>query len=313
MKTGVRQPLSSYIAPRYWPTWLGVGLLRLTCWLPFDTQIRLGKWLGRVMHRFVAERRAITRRNIELCFPDLSPAERNSIALQHFESLGASLMEMALGRWASDEKLNSRITIIGAEHVHKLTASGQGVVILSAHFTALEIFGRPLGAALPEFDVVYRKFRNSLTTELVATTREMYARKVIEKNDIKSMVRSLREGIPVWYAPDQSYNLKQSALIDFFGIPSQTNIASGMLARLGRARAVYFFPRRLSDGNYELVISPPFADFPSDDPVADTKRYVEVLEQFIRTCPEQYYWVHRKFKNRPDYLDDAYADLDAVK
>lgn len=313
MNGGERQPLSSYIAPRYWPTWLGIGMLRLACLLPFDAQISLGKWLGRIAHRLVPERRAITRRNIELSFPELDAAERDDLALRHFESLGASLMEMALSRWSSEEKVMSRFKVIGFEHVNQIAAQGQGVIVLSAHFTTLEICGRPLSKFLPAFDVVYRKFRNGLTSEFVATTREKYSRAVIEKNDIKAMVRSLRNGIPVWYAPDQSYNQKQSALIDFFGVPAMTNTASGMLGKLGKARAVPMFTRRLPNGHYEIVILPPIDNFPSDDPVADTKRYVELLEEFIRTCPEQYYWVHRKFKNRPDNLPDVYADLDAVK
>ena len=308
-----RRPLYHYWTPRYWPTWLGFGLLRLSCLLPYRWQIGLGKAIGRLAHRIAAERRAVTRRNLELCFPELSPAERNDLALRHFEALGASLMEMALGRWASDEKLLSMTTINGAEHIQEAVDAGYGVILLSAHFTSLEISGRVLSMNCPPFDVVYRRFRSGLTTEIVATSREVSARKSIEKNDIKSMVRSLREGVPVWYAPDQAYQLKQSALIPFFGVPAMTNTATGTLARLGKARAVPFFPRRLPEGGYELTILPALDGVPSDDAVEDTKKYLAVLEAHIRKCPEQYYWVHRRFKARPDSLPEAYADLDSLK
>lgn len=308
-----RRPLYHYWQPRYWLAWLGFGCLRLCCFLPYRRQIGLGKAIGRLGHRVAGKRRAVTRRNIELCFPELTAEERDRLALAHFESLGASLMEMALGRWASDEKLVAMSTITGAENIQKTLDEGYGVILLSAHFTALEVSGRVLSLHCPPFDVVYRRFRSGLTTEFVASSREVSARKSIEKNDIKNMVRSLREGVPVWYAPDQSYHLKQSALLPFFGVPAMTNIATTTLAKLGKAKAVPFFPRRLPEGGYELTILPAIEGLPSDDPEADTLKYLAILEAQIRKCPEQYYWVHRRFKNRPDTLPDAYADLDSLK
>ncbi len=307
-----RKPLHAYWTPKYWPAWLGLAVLRLTCLLPYRVQIGLAKALGRLIHRVARERRAITRRNIELCFPELSREERDALALAHFEALGASLAELALGRWASDAKLEAMTRIEGAEHIRQALAAGHGVILLSAHFTSLEISGRVLAKHCPPFDCVYRKHKNEFITELLRSTRERAARATIDKNDIRSMVRSLREGAPVWYAPDQSYSRKQSALLPFFGVPSMTNTATGTIARLGNAVAVPFFPRRLPEGGYVLSILPPIEGLPSDDPVADTQKYLAVLEQQIRLAPEQYYWVHRRFKNRPDPLPDVYADLRSV-
>lgn len=308
-----RRPLHHYRAPKYWPTWIGLGLLRLTCLLPFNWQIGLGKSMGRLAHRIGAERRAITRRNIELCFPELSIQERNKLAREHFEALGVSLMEMGLARWATDKKLQAISTVEGAEHIQQTLDEGYGVILLCAHFTALEVSGRVFRLQSPPFDAVFRRFRSDFTTEILASTREKSVRHLIEKNDIKSMVRSLRNGVPVWYAPDQSYHLKQSALIPFFGVPAMTNIATTTLAKLGRAKVIPFLPRRLPEGGYELRILPPIEGLPSDDPIEDTKKYMAIIEAHIRLCPEQYYWVHRKFKNRPDPLPDVYADLDALK
>ncbi len=308
-----RRPLHHYRAPKYWPTWIGLGLLRLTCLLPFNWQIGLGKSMGRLAHRIGAERRAITRRNIELCFPELSTQERNKLAREHFEALGVSLMEMGLARWATDKKLQAITTVEGAEHIQQTLDEGYGVILLCAHFTALEVSGRVFRLQSPPFDAVFRRFRSDFTTEILASTREKSVRHLIEKNDIKSMVRSLRNGVPVWYAPDQSYHLKQSALIPFFGVPAMTNIATTTLAKLGRAKVIPFLPRRLPEGGYEVRILPPIEGLPSDDPIEDTKKYMAIIEAHIRLCPEQYYWVHRKFKNRPDPLPDVYADLDALK
>ena len=308
-----RPPLYHYRALKYWPTWIGLGVLRLICLLPVKWQISLGKSIGRLAHRISAERRAIARRNIELCFPELSMQERNKLAREHFEALGASLIEMGLARWASDKKLLAITTVEGAEHIQKTLDEGYGVILLCAHFTALEVSGRVFRLQSPPFDAVFRRFRSDFTTEILAGTREKSVRRLIEKNDIKSMVRSLRNGVPVWYAPDQSYHLKQSALIPFFGVPAMTNIATTTLAKLGRAKVMPFLPRRLPEGGYELRILPPIEGLPSDDPIEDTKKYMAIIETHIRRCPEQYYWVHRKFKNRPEPLPDVYADLDALK
>lgn len=269
--------------------------------------------MGRLAHRIGAERRAITRRNIELCFPELSIQERNKLAREHFEALGVSLMEMGLARWATDKKLQAISTVEGVEIIQQTLDEGYGVILLCAHFTALEVSGRVFRLQSPPFDAVFRRFRSDFTTEILASTREKSVRHLIEKNDIKSMVRSLRNGVPVWYAPDQSYHLKQSALIPFFGVPAMTNIATTTLAKLGRAKVIPFLPRRLPEGGYELRILPPIEGLPSDDPIEDTKKYMAIIEAHIRLCPEQYYWVHRKFKNRPDPLPDVYADLDALK
>ena len=313
MEKNIRPPLHRYWQPRYWPTWLGFGLLRLSCFLPYRWHIALGKALGRLGHRIAGKRRAITRRNIELCFPELTPAERDKLALEHFEALGASLMELGLGRWATTEKLRAMTTVTGAEHVTNTLAEGHGVILISGHFTALEVSGRVFKDFVPVYDAVFRRFRSPLVTQMVATGREVSARRLIEKSDIKSMVRSLREGVPVWYAPDQAYQQKLSALLPFFGVPAMTNIATGTLAKLGKAKVVPYFPRRLPEGGYEITVLPPLDGVTGEDLQEDTRKFTAVLEEQIRRCPEQYYWIHRKFKGRPDSLPDVYADLDSLK
>ena len=313
MDGNTRKPLYRFWTPRYWPAWLGLAALRLVCLLPHRTRLACGRWLGRLIHRVAGKRRAIARRNLALAFPELDEHARNELARRHFESLGMSLVELGLGRWAGIDELVELTDIHGTEHLAQAVADGVGVILLSAHFTTLEISGRVLSLHSPPFDAVYRRHRNEFLTEILRTGRERSARSTIEKNDIKSMVRSLRDGRPVWYAPDQSYNLKQSAVLPFFGVPSMTNTATSTLARLGKARVLPYFPQRLPDGRYELAILPPLAGFPSDDAEADTRRYVEILEERIRQCPEQYYWVHRKYKNLPPGMPDYYADLDAWK
>ncbi len=308
-----RKPLSSYWAPRYWPVWIGMGLLRVVCLLPHRAALAVGRTIGRLGHALAGSRRAVARRNIELCFPELSPAERDALAFEHFKALGMSLIEMGIGRWASTRHMQSISTIVGLDNVGAALATGRGVILLSAHFTTLEAMGRALAVEIPPFDAVFRKNRSEFLTELQRSGREVSAGATIEKRDIKQMVRALRDGRAVWYAPDQSYNRKGSEVIEFFGVPSMHTTATSTLARLGDAVVVPYFPRRLADGTYELTLLPAFEDFPSDDLAADTRRYVDALEAHIRTCPEQYLWIHKKFKNLPEGYPDYYADLEALK
>lgn len=308
-----RRPLTSYWSPKYWPIWIGMGVLRLVCLLPHRMALVIGRTIGRLAHRVGGSRRAVVRRNIELCFPDLTPDERDALAYEHFKALGMTLIEMGLGRWASDRHLGSITTIKGLHHLHDAIKKGQGVILLAAHFTTIEISGRVLAANSPPFDGVYRKSRSAFITELQRSGRERTVANTIEKRDIKKIIRSLRAGRPVWYAPDQSYSRKGAELIEFFGVPAMHTTATSALARLGKAVAIPFFPRRLKDGRYEMTLLPPFDDFPSDDPVTDTRRYNKVLEEHIRLCPEQYFWIHRKFKDLPDNYPNYYADLDALK
>ena len=308
-----RKPLHYYLTPRHWPVWLGLGLLRAICLLPHRAALGVGRGIGALAHFAGGSRRAIVRKNIALCFPELSAGERDDLARRHFQALGISFIEMGLGRWASDAWHLGMTRIEGLEHLRKAAESGRGIILLTAHFTTLEISGRALKLTCPPFEAVYRKNRSEFITELLRTGREVSAASTIEKRDIKAMIRSLRSGRMVWYAPDQSYDRKGSAVIPFFGVPAMHTTATTTLARLGNAITIPYFPQRLRDGSYILRILPPLDNFPSDDSVEDTKKYIRVLEEHIRKCPEQYFWVHRKFKNLPEGYADYYADLDALK
>ncbi len=308
-----RKSLHAYRAPKYWPIWLALGCLRLICMLPRRASMAIGRVFGRLAHFVAGERRAIVRRNIQLCFPELSKDERNALARRHFGALGMSAIEMGLGRWMSDAKITELCTIENIEYQTGPMSKGQGVILLGAHFTTTEVSGRAIRLAGAPFDAVYRRNRSEFITELLRTGRERSADATIEKRDIKSMVRKLRAGGTVWYAPDQSYKRKGAEVVPFFGIPTMHLTATSTLARLGRAVVVPFFPRRMPDGHYVLKYLPPLENFPSDDPVEDVMRYVRLLEDHIRECPEQYFWIHRKFKDLPEGYEDYYADLDALK
>ena len=293
------------LSPRYWPVWLAFGLLRAFSLLPYRWQMKTGRWVGRLAYRAGGRRRFVAMRNLQLCFPDWTSPQREQVLFEHFENLGMTIAEMGMAYYRP-QRLANRFTWHGREHLDR--ALPGSVILLTAHFGALEVGGTALRQAGFIFDAVYREDNNALVNHLIRQGREQAGRATIEKANIKAMVRSLRDGVPVWYAPDQSYRRKHSALLPFFGEPAMTNTATSALARLGRASVVGFFPhRRANDAGYDLYVHPPLSDFPGDDAETDTLAITRLFESEIRRSPAQYYWVHRKFKGRPAHLTDAYA------
>lgn len=305
-----RKPLYRFIAPRYWGVWLLVAVMRASCWLPYPAQIRIGRGIGRLMHRALKKRRLIARRNIELCFPDVDGQAHDEMVREHFESLGACLVEMALGWWGSERKLERLMRVEGTEHLEAALAAGKGAILVTAHFTSIEASGRAFSKVAPPFRAMYRPNNNPLLDELLRRGREKTAESVIAKDDVKTMLRTLKNNTPVLYAPDQSYNRKWSGIVPFFSIPAMSNVATSRIAKMTGAPVLPYLPLRLpGDKGYLLSILPPIENFPSDDPIADTLRYHEIIEAHILKDPSQYWWVHRRFKGRPENYPDLYDNL----
>ena len=215
---------------------------------------------------------------------------------------------MALGWFGNPAKVRKLIRIQGAEHLKRALARGKGVILFTAHFTTLEVGGPLLKELSPALGAMYRPHRNKLLDRVFRHGRLRSAQEVIAKDNVRGLIRCLKRNATVWYAPDQSYFGKQSELVEFFGEPAMTTVATSQLAKLTGAAVVPYFPRRLADGSgYLMVFGAALENFPSNDPVADTLRLNHLLEAHIRTCPEQYYWIHRKFKHRPSPYPDIYA------
>jgi KDO2-lipid IV(A) lauroyltransferase len=299
-----RKPSSSLAAPRYWPAWSGLLLLWLSAkLLPYGPAIRLGRLLGRLGYRLIPRRRHIAEVNLKLCFPDLDERVRTRLVRRHFESLGVGLLMSGFAWWASDAKLRPLVRLDGLEHLEQAIAQGRGAILLSAHFTDLELTGRLLSLHHP-FAVMYRRHENPVIEQAFAKNRQHRFTAAIPRDDIRLMVRTLRQNHAVWYAPDQSFKGTNSALVPFFGIPAATNTGTSRLAKVARAPVLLFFGYRLPGGQgYRLVIRPPLAGFPTDDPSADATRINGLIEQAVRLAPEQYLWIHRRFKKRKGYAD----------
>lgn len=300
--------LTAHWQPRYWPVWCGLLGLRALSALPVGWQLACGRLLGHLLGLVLRGRRRIAATNIRLCFPELSPEGQADLLRAHFASLGMTLVEHGLAWWASDATVRQLVDIRGAEHLEAAVASGRGIVLLTGHFGPQEFSGRRVSPFCPKLTGVYRPSRNALVDAILRRIRGRVAGPLIPKKNVRQLIRALRNGYAVWYAPDQSYRGSFSALLPFMGEPAMTNTALTEIARLGNAVVIPLLPRRLAGGaGYIVEILPPMADIPGPDPAADALRVNALLESHIRRCPEQYYWIHRRFKGRPAPYPDPYA------
>ncbi len=295
----------SRFAPRYWPTWIALAVLRVFEPLPYGVQAWLGRTLGRLLFLLPTGFKRIARRNLELCYPQLEPAERDRLLAKHFESLGVGLFETGITWWSPDSRLLGMTTVEGLEHLDAALAAGKGAILLSAHFTTLEIGARAICARRPT-SIMYRPTRNAVLEQFLKDNRGRHARRAIPRDDIRTLIGALKANEIVWYAPDQAYRKKGAEMVPFFGIPAATNTATSRLARLTGAAVLPYFPERLPDGQgYRMVIQPALAGFPGDDPAGDALRFNHLIESQIQRVPDQYLWIHRRFKgvtaDYPDY------------
>jgi KDO2-lipid IV(A) lauroyltransferase len=297
----------AFLHPRFWPLWLGLGLLWLIAQLPYAALLRLGRVLGAVMYRLARSRRMIAARNLELCFPELPVAEREHLLKENFASTGITFFEMVISWWWPEKRLQRLGSIEGLEHLQQARAEGRGVILMALHFTTLEMGGGLLGMAHGLYGM-YRPHKNPLFDYIQRRGREQRLIGVIEREDVRGMLKLLRAGEAIWYAPDQDYGPKQSTFVPLFGIPAATVTATSKFARLGKAKVIPMTQLRLADGSgYRVVVHPPLEDFPGESEEADCLRINQWIEAAIRQCPEQYLWAHRRFKSRPQGEPKLYA------
>ncbi len=295
------------LAPRYWPTWAGLGLLRLLALLPFPLLLAAGRGLGTLLRHLPLRFVRTARRNIELCFPELDAPARERLLDQHFKSLGIALLEVPLAWWITPRRLARLVRIEGAEHLEAARARGGGVILLTAHFTSLELAGRTLLAVAP-VSFLYRPPKNPVLAYALERYRTGYGGHPIPKDDIRAFIGALKRNECVWYAPDQSYRKKGAQMVPLFGIPAATNTLTSRLARMTGATVLPYFLQRLPGSQgYLATIHPPLENFPSECPVSDTARFNHMIEEQVRLAPEQYLWIHRRFKGLTEDYPDYYG------
>ena len=292
-------------APRYWLTWAGLGLLRLLAFLPFGAIVHVGRGLGVVLRYLPLGFVGTARRNLELCMPELPPPARERLLKEHFAGLGVALLEIPFVWWSRPERFAKLLRIEGAEHLHAALARGRGAIVLTAHFTSMEMAARALVTLTPA-GFLYRPPKNEVIAYAFERYRAVYGARGIPRDDIRAFISALKHNECVWYAPDQSYRKKGAEMVPLFGIPAASNTLTSRLARVTGAPVLpYFFRRLPGTQGYVGVIHPPLENFPSECAVADTARFYRMIEAQVRLVPEQYLWIHRRFKglsaDYPDY------------
>lgn len=281
-------------------------MLRLFEPLPFPLLVWTGRRVGGLLAILPLSFVRIARRNLELCLPELAIEEREKILREHFRSLGVGIFETAMSWWSSDARIRKLTQFEGEEHLQAALSRGRGAILLSAHFTTLEIGARALCARVAA-SVMYRPTRNVVLERFLMRNRGRQAKRAIPRDDVRTLIAALKNNEPVWYAPDQSYRKKGAQMVTFFDIPAATNTATSRLARVTGAAVLPYFPERLPGSRgYRMVIQPMLENFPTEDPVADARRFNALIETQVRRVPAQYLWIHRRFKGLTAQYPDYY-------
>ena len=300
-------PLIGFLTPRYWPTWFGLGLLRLSLLLPYPAMLALGRGLGTLLHYLIGSRRHVAETNLRLCFPELDDTARQRLVKESFIAAATSLFEGVLSWWASDARLQKLYRIEGLEHLQAARTQGRGVILLGGHYTTLEISGRFLAGHVEGLQPIYKPARNKLFETVMANSRKRLFDDLLPSADMRAIVRNLKRGKVVWYAPDQDFGRERSVFAPFFGVPTATLISTARLAKLSGAPVVPYYSERLpGNEGFLLRLAPALENFPSGDDLVDATRVNRVIEQQVRKVPEQYLWLHKRFKTRPEGEADVY-------
>lgn len=298
---------AALLHPRYWLLWMGVGLLWLIVQLPYPVLYRLGNAIGRLAMRLMKRRAQIAYRNLELCFPEMSEAERHQMAVKNFESVGMGVIETGIAWFWPTARVNRWMDASGLEHIRAVQESGRGVLLIGIHFLTLEMGARMFGIHNPGIGV-YRPNDNPVIDLLQTWGRMRSNKDMIDRKDLKGMVRALKNGEIIWYAPDHDYGPRASVFAPLFAVKdAATTSGTWMLAKMSKACVVPFVPRRKPDGKgYELIILPPECNPPLDDAETTATWMNKIVEQCIMMAPEQYMWLHRRFKTRPEGVPSRY-------
>jgi Kdo2-lipid IVA lauroyltransferase/acyltransferase len=297
--------IKDYLSPVYWPTWLAIGLMRVVTSLPLRWVERVGSGLGMLIYYAMPARRRVGEINLRFAFPQASETEithRNKLC---FKNIGVAAFEMGLSWW-QDKKLLAQCEIEGLQYLLDAQAQGKGVIILTAHFTCLEIGGPVLNHHVP-FMVMYKRAHNKLFDAFMRFHRGRLYKSIVDHHKPIAMIKGLKKGYAAWYAPDQDFGGKDSVFVPFFGVDATALTAPARFASMTGAPVVpYLIQRKVKGGGYKLTVLPALENFPAGDEIADAQRINEVLEKLIMKNPDQYLWVHKRYKSRPPGSSKVY-------
>ena len=299
-------PWQDYLAAKFWPSWLGLASMRIIVMLPYQLQLLIGKIIGHIFYRVAKYRRKVVQTNISLCFPELSPEKQAKLVLDHFHSLGMSIAETGLSWWGSEKQLRKLVTIKGYEYVDQALKEGTGAIVLGAHYTTTDI-GGSLFSLDYDLAVSYQKLRNPLFNNVLLNARKRTFHRVFGRDEIRASFRYIKQNHLMWIAVDQDTGIENNVFVPFFGHLAATQTVTSRMAKITRAPVIPYISRRLENAQgYIIEIFPPIENFPGKSLEEDAIRTNQLVEELIRKAPEQYLWVHRRFKTRPEGMPKLY-------
>jgi len=294
-----------FLHPRYVPDWLALLFLRAVAALPLPLIWIIGGVLGTLLYYLMSGRRHIALTNIRACFPELAPAQQRQLVHAHFRVFVQAALATPISWWGSEKRMKRLVRTPGKEHFDQALAAKKPVILLVAHFVAIEVAGMVLAPDHFMIDM-YKRPKNRFFDWLIRTRRTRFVPRhgglLVERREgIKPVIRGLRQGGSFYYLSDQDQGRDGAVFAPFFGVPAATLTALGRLTQLTGAVVIPCFAKQLPWGKgYELIFQPPLENFPTDDVLADTTRMNKIIEDAVRTMPEQYFWSHRRFKTRPE-------------
>lgn len=300
--TDSKAPLS----PSTWPNWLAIAFGWTLAHWPSRLQTLGGRALGRLMQALMWERGRTARTNIALCFPELDDKKREQMQRDMFTALGLGVFEFVRAWWGRLAPNDPSYTLTGLENLRSAQALGKGVILVSAHFTTLEICVRLLCRDV-DINGMYRPHDSDALEWAVKKARARYTQQMFSRDELRPALRCLKQGGVLWFAPDQETRRGESVFVPFFGQSASSLTSTHQMARMSGAAVLPFFHQRNSDGSYRLEIWPALENFPGEDATEDTARIMATMEKLIRRAPEQYLWIHQRFKRTPEGKSQHYS------
>ena len=297
-----------FLHPKFYPTWILILLMKISIHLPYKLQIELGKVLGKFLFYVASSRRKIAEKNLSLCFPDKNKLQINFLLKKNFEEIGISFFETANAYFAPNQKINEKLIVKNEKYLQEAVDNDKSIILLGSHFLSLMLGGRALIAKGYFIANIYRPQNNKLFDEIMRSSFVKNGAVMIKTKDTRSMIKAIRSKTPIWYAPDQDLGPKNTIFAPFFNINTATVSATSRLAQNSNTVVIPYHFNRQKD-KYIMEFLKPLRSYPTKDPIKDASKTNAILEKQILKYPDQYLWIHKRFKTRPDGETSYYENL----
>lgn len=309
MQTGGPAQNQRFLAPRYWSTWLLLGIMRLAALMPLKLIVLLGGIVGELLYLLAIERRRVAAINLAIAYPDFDRRALRRLNRACFRSVSIGVLEIGLAWW-SPRRVRRLTEVAGLEHLEQAQRSGKGAMLLTAHFTCIEI-GLPVLSAHATLQAMYKRPHNRLMDSFMERHRGEYTAIIAGHHSPIGLIKGLKRGHAMWYAPDQDFGGKDTVFVPLFGVEATALTAPARISAMAGVPVMPCSIQRLERAKgYRLTIGAPLDSFPSGDDLSDALKINQATERLIRQNPEQYLWIHKRYKRRPDGSFGIYPPWD---